>query len=74
MQATITLQQIKYYLPNNFRFNVTVSDRPGGVSELCKLLADIGVSIKDLMHERAWINDIHSVEVCRTLAQHIIIE
>lgn len=45
------------------RFSVTVSDRPGGISELCKTLATVGVSIKDIMHERAWIRDIHSVEV-----------
>lgn len=45
------------------RFAVTVSDRPGGISELCKTLATVGVSIKDIMHERAWIRDIYSVEV-----------
>lgn len=45
------------------RFHVTTSDRPGSISELCKLLASVGVSIKDIMHERAWLNDIHSVEV-----------
>jgi threonine dehydratase len=45
------------------RFNVTVSDRPGGVASLCKLLADTGVSIKDIMHERDWLKDIFQVEV-----------
>lgn len=45
------------------RFSVTVSDRPGGISELCKVMASVGVSIKDIMHERAWIRDIYSVEV-----------
>ncbi|XP_048515961.1 L-threonine ammonia-lyase isoform X6 [Athalia rosae] len=46
------------------KFTVTVSDRPGGIAELCRMLADIGVSIKDIMHERAWImSDIFSVEV-----------
>jgi len=45
------------------RFNVTVSDRPGGIAELCRLLALTGVSIKDIMHERAWLKDIYSVEV-----------
>ncbi|XP_055678510.1 L-threonine ammonia-lyase [Lutzomyia longipalpis] len=45
------------------RFCVTVSDRPGGISELCRELAALGVSIKDIMHERAWIRDIFSVEV-----------
>ncbi|XP_050296977.1 L-threonine ammonia-lyase-like isoform X1 [Anthonomus grandis grandis] len=43
---------------------VTVSDRPGGINELCKLLGSIGVSIKDILHERAWIaSDVFSVEV-----------
>jgi threonine dehydratase len=45
------------------RFNVNVSDRPGGMAELCKLLAKLGVSIKDIMHERAWIKDIFTVGV-----------
>lgn len=46
------------------KFTVTVSDRPGGIAELCRMLAEIGVSIKDIMHERAWImSDIFSVEV-----------
>ncbi|XP_066944322.1 uncharacterized protein [Macrobrachium rosenbergii] len=46
------------------KFTVTVSDRPGGIAELTRLLANLGVSIKDMMHERAWIkNDIFSVEV-----------
>ncbi|XP_026467860.1 uncharacterized protein LOC113371448 [Ctenocephalides felis] len=46
------------------RFTVTVSDRPGGIAELCRMLADLGVSIKDIMHERAWIrSDVFSVEV-----------
>lgn len=45
------------------RFNVTVSDRPGGVADLCGILATVGVSIKDISHERAWIKDIYSVQV-----------
>lgn len=45
------------------RFAVTVGDRPGGIAELCALLAKLGVSIKDVMHERAFLNDIHSVSV-----------
>lgn len=47
------------------RFTVAISDRPGGVAELCRILADLGVSIKDMMHERAWIKDIYMVEVCK---------
>lgn len=46
------------------KFTVKVSDRPGGIAELAKLLTTCGVSIKDIVHERAWIkNDIFSVEV-----------
>ncbi|XP_060600742.1 L-threonine ammonia-lyase-like [Ruditapes philippinarum] len=46
------------------RFVVQVSDRPGGIAELTKLMAGLGVSIKDIFHERAWIKtDIFSVQV-----------
>lgn len=45
------------------KFNVTVSDRPGGISELCRIISSCGVGIKDIMHERAWLKDIYSVEV-----------
>jgi threonine dehydratase len=46
------------------KFTVTVSDRPGGIAELARILSNCGVSIKDMVHERAWIkNDIFSVEV-----------
>ena len=46
------------------KFTVTVSDRPGGIAELAKTLTQCGVSIKDMMHERAWIkSDIFAVSV-----------
>ncbi|XP_037955991.1 L-threonine ammonia-lyase-like [Teleopsis dalmanni] len=45
------------------KFNVEVSDRPGGIHELCEILSTLGVSIKDIMHERAWLKDIYTVEV-----------
>ncbi|KAL0268337.1 UNVERIFIED_CONTAM: hypothetical protein PYX00_010316 [Menopon gallinae] len=46
------------------KLTVCVSDRPGGIAELCRLLADKGVSIKDMMHDRAWLtNDVFSVNV-----------
>ncbi|XP_077865591.1 L-threonine ammonia-lyase-like [Saccoglossus kowalevskii] len=46
------------------RFTVTVSDRPGGIAELTRLIADVGVSLKDIFHERAWLKtDIFSVQV-----------
>jgi len=46
------------------RFVVTVSDRPGGIAELTKRLASIGVSLKDIFHERAWLkSDVFQVQV-----------
>lgn len=38
------------------RFSATVSDRPGGIAKLARDMADIGVSIKDIYHERAWLH------------------
>ena len=38
------------------RFSATVSDRPGGIAQLCRDMADQGVSIKDIYHERAWLH------------------
>lgn len=37
------------------RFSATVSDRPGGIAALSRDMADIGVSVKDIYHERAWL-------------------
>jgi threonine dehydratase len=46
------------------RFEAIVSDRPGGIAALTRLLADAGVSIKDILHERAWVDtDVASVRV-----------
>jgi len=36
-------------------FKVTVSDRPGGIAELARTISNVGVSIKDIVHERAWV-------------------
>merc|ERR1719232_1778664 len=36
-------------------FNVVVSDRPGGIAVLTKLIASVGVAVKDNVHERAWV-------------------
>merc|ERR1719400_2923739 len=45
------------------KFSCTISDRPGGMAELVSLLSELGVTIKDIQQERAWIkNDIFSVE------------
>lgn len=46
------------------KFTVCLSDRPGGIADLGRLMAGIGVSIKDIAHERAWLhNDVFSVSV-----------
>ena len=37
-------------------FYATVSDRPGGIANLTRLLCDEGASIKDIYHERAWLH------------------
>ncbi|CAF0848659.1 unnamed protein product [Brachionus calyciflorus] len=43
---------------------VTILDRPGGLTEFCKLISSNGASIKDIAHERAWLkDDIFSVQV-----------
>mmetsp|Transcript_76256 Transcript_76256/g.217955 ORF Transcript_76256/g.217955 Transcript_76256/m.217955 type:complete len:384 (-) Transcript_76256:1577-2728(-) len=42
-------------LHHKVRFVAQVSDQPGGIAGLTKLLADEGGSIKDIYHERAWL-------------------
>uniref|UniRef100_A0A914YW02 Serine racemase n=2 Tax=Panagrolaimus superbus TaxID=310955 RepID=A0A914YW02_9BILA len=37
------------------KFDVVVSDRPGGIAELTTAIAKSGASIKDIFHERAWL-------------------
>ena len=55
------------------KFSVTVSDRPGGIAELAKTLTQCGVSIKDMMHERAWIkSDIFAVTVSHNMSHFIL--
>lgn len=45
------------------KFTCTISDRPGGMAELTNVLFKVGVTIKDIQQERAWIkNDIFSVQ------------
>ena len=45
------------------KFYVEVTDRPGGITELTEILGGMGISIKDLVVERAWLRDIYTVEV-----------
>nr|XP_022906391.1 uncharacterized protein LOC111418159 isoform X2 [Onthophagus taurus] len=43
---------------------VTVSDRPGGLAELLQLITSLGIPVKHINQERAWVKlDIFSVEV-----------
>ena len=37
------------------RLTVPVSDRPGGIADVTRLIADAGASVKDIFHERAWL-------------------
>jgi hypothetical protein len=37
-------------------FIATVSDRPGGIGRLTTLLGNVGASIKDMYHERAFLH------------------
>jgi len=36
------------------RFTAVISDRPGGLAELCGVIAHCGASIKDIAHDRAF--------------------
>jgi threonine dehydratase len=36
------------------RFTAIISDRPGGLAELSRVIADAGASIKDIAHDRAF--------------------
>ncbi|KAI1693607.1 pyridoxal-phosphate dependent enzyme domain-containing protein [Ditylenchus destructor] len=46
------------------KFDVVVSDRPGGIAELTTHIARAGASIKDMFHERAWLaGNVFSVSV-----------
>lgn len=47
------------------RFTARISDRPGGLAMLCKVIADAGASIKDIAHDRAFsgpdVSAVHAV-------------
>jgi threonine dehydratase len=57
------------------RFAATVSDRPGGIATLCRDMADQGVSIKDIYHERAWlhshVDQVHSSRADNSLSPYV---
>jgi threonine dehydratase len=52
------------------RFTATISDQPGGLHKLTAVLAEAGVSVKDIFHDRAFsgpnvaaVNAVCTVEV-----------
>jgi threonine dehydratase len=50
------------------RFTVVMSDRPGGLAELARVLAGCGASIKDIEHDRAFSGpDVSAVHAVCTL-------
>jgi threonine dehydratase len=50
------------------RFTVVISDRPGGLAALARVIAGSGASIKDIAHDRAFSGpDIHAVNAVCTV-------
>lgn len=47
------------------RFTAKISDRPGGLAELCRVIATCGASVKDIAHDRAFsgpdVSAVHAV-------------
>ncbi|QYM79009.1 threonine ammonia-lyase [Horticoccus luteus] len=47
------------------RFTAKISDRPGGLAELCRVIAASGASVKDIAHDRAFsgpdVSAVHAV-------------
>jgi threonine dehydratase len=50
------------------RFTARISDRPGGLAELSRVIASSGASIKDIAHDRAFSGaDVSAVNVLCTV-------
>jgi threonine dehydratase len=50
------------------RFSAVISDRPGGLAKLARLLAEAGASIKEVTHDRAFAGaDVSTVNVLCTI-------
>jgi threonine dehydratase len=50
------------------RFTVTISDRPGGLAALARVIAQSGASVKDIEHDRAFSGpDVHAVNAVCTV-------
>jgi len=46
------------------QFDAPISDRPGGLAEFCKTIAETGASVKDIHHERAFlVTDMMTINV-----------
>jgi hypothetical protein len=46
------------------QFDAPISDRPGGLAEFCKTIAETGASVKDIHHERAFlVTDLMTINV-----------
>jgi threonine dehydratase len=53
-------------------FKVVLEDRPGSIAGLTRLLSELKCSVKDITHERTWLQaSIHHVEV-RTYGGHTL--
>jgi threonine dehydratase len=51
------------------RFSATISDRPGGLAQFARLIAEEGASIMDVVHDRAFASD-----DIATVTAHCIVE
>ena len=50
------------------RFTVAISDRPGGLAALARVIAASGASVKDIAHDRAFSGpDVHAVNAICTI-------
>jgi threonine dehydratase len=50
------------------RFTATMSDRPGSLAKLSRIIADAGASVKDITHERAFTGtDVSTVNITCTI-------
>ncbi len=50
------------------RFTVEISDRPGGLAALARVIAESGASFKDIEHDRAFSGpDVHAVNAISTI-------
>jgi threonine dehydratase len=50
------------------RFTVTISDRPGGLADLCRVIASCGASVNQVTHDRAFSGpDVSATQVLCTV-------